>query len=85
MTLSATNLSLNRGGASVLRDITATLQPGQITAIVGPNGAGKSSLLMALAGLLEPHAGIAALDGTDISEPATARSRSRYRLSSARR
>lgn len=67
MTLSATNLSLNRGGASVLRNITATLQPGQITAIVGPNGAGKSSLLMALAGLLEPHAGIAALDGTDIS------------------
>ncbi len=45
--------------------ITATLEPGQITAICGPNGAGKSTLLQALAGLLEPSSGSIELgDGT---------------------
>ncbi|MFU7529664.1 ABC transporter ATP-binding protein [Qipengyuania sp. ASV99] len=67
MTLSADSLSLNRGGAEVLHGISASLAPGQITAIVGPNGAGKSSLLMALAGLLEASAGKVLLEGEPLS------------------
>ena len=39
--------------AGRLRGISATLRPGEVTAICGPNGAGKSTLLAALAGLLE--------------------------------
>ena len=66
MILAAENLSLDRGGVSVLRNVSASLQPGTITAIVGPNGAGKSSLLMALAGLLDPVAGRATLDGREM-------------------
>ncbi len=66
--LACSDLSLNRGGTQVLRDVTAVLEPGTITAIVGPNGAGKSSLLMALAGLLEPAAGTVTLDGDDIAD-----------------
>lgn len=65
--LACTNLSLKRGAADALRDVSASIVPGQITAIVGPNGAGKSSLLMALAGLLEPSAGAVTLDGADIA------------------
>ncbi len=61
--LAAENLSVRRGGAVVVEGLSATLTPGAITAIVGPNGAGKSSLLLALAGLLEPAAGGALLDG----------------------
>ncbi|MBX9883412.1 MAG: ABC transporter ATP-binding protein [Novosphingobium sp.] len=34
-----------------LTDLTATLRPGELTAICGPNGAGKTTLLRALAGL----------------------------------
>ncbi len=45
-----------------LDDVSAALQPGEITAIVGPNGAGKSSLLACLAGLLEPDSGSVMLD-----------------------
>jgi iron complex transport system ATP-binding protein len=55
--LAASGLDIERGGVRVVRDVTLTLETGQITAIVGPNGAGKSSLLMALAGLLDPAGG----------------------------
>jgi iron complex transport system ATP-binding protein len=61
--LAAEDLSLVRGGKRVLERLSAALAPGQITAIVGPNGAGKSSLLLGLAGLLEPAGGRVTLDG----------------------
>jgi iron complex transport system ATP-binding protein len=57
MTLAVHDLVLERGRARVLDGVSAALNPGEITAICGPNGAGKSSLLMALAGLIEPAAG----------------------------
>jgi iron complex transport system ATP-binding protein len=44
------NISIQRGGQTVVRNFSATLGPGKITAIIGPNGSGKSSLLGALAG-----------------------------------
>ncbi|MEO1729977.1 MAG: ABC transporter ATP-binding protein [Pseudomonadota bacterium] len=56
-TLSAQNISVLRGGKRVLHSLTTRLEPGTVTAICGPNGAGKSSLVMALAGLLEPKEG----------------------------
>lgn len=63
MSLAADNLSLSRGGLPILSGITAQLSQGQITAICGPNGVGKSTLLMGLAGLIEPAGGKAMLDG----------------------
>lgn len=50
-----------------LSAVSLCLEPGQITAICGPNGAGKSSLLQCLAGLIEPHGGIVALDGEPLA------------------
>lgn len=67
MNLSASNLSVDRGGRRVLHDVSADLRPATITAIVGPNGAGKSSLLLALAGLLNPARGHTALAGQELS------------------
>ncbi|MBU2587937.1 MAG: ABC transporter ATP-binding protein [Alphaproteobacteria bacterium] len=61
--LAAENLTLTRGGKPVVASLSAALTPGTITAIVGPNGAGKSSLLLGLAGLLDPAAGSVMLDG----------------------
>jgi iron complex transport system ATP-binding protein len=51
----------------VVEGLSASLVPGQITAIVGPNGAGKSSLLLGLAGLLAPVAGEVTLDSTALA------------------
>lgn len=62
--------------AGRLERVSATCQPGQITAICGPNGAGKSSLLAALAGLLAPTFGEVTLDSQGIATmPHTARAR----------
>ncbi|MEM8724531.1 MAG: ABC transporter ATP-binding protein, partial [Pseudomonadota bacterium] len=68
MNLSAQILSLRRGGRLVLQGVSASLRPGEITAICGPNGAGKSSLLMGLAGLLDPAAGSVSLGDASIAE-----------------
>jgi ABC-type cobalamin/Fe3+-siderophores transport system ATPase subunit len=51
------NVSIERGDRLVVRDFSATLEPGKITAIIGPNGSGKSSLLSAIAGDLPVSAG----------------------------
>jgi iron complex transport system ATP-binding protein len=61
--LEARHLSL----AGRLNDVSASLRPGEITAICGPNGAGKSSLLQCLAGLLEPETGAVLLDQTPVA------------------
>jgi iron complex transport system ATP-binding protein len=65
--LAAESLTVTRGQRVVVGGLTAALAPGQITAIVGPNGAGKSSLLLALAGLLEPADGAVTLDGAPLA------------------
>jgi iron complex transport system ATP-binding protein len=49
-----------------LGGVSATLQPGTITAICGPNGAGKSTLLQGFAGLLAPDSGQVRLAGAPL-------------------
>jgi len=44
------NVTVERGGVSILDRVTATVPRGGCTAIIGPNGAGKTTLLLALLG-----------------------------------
>lgn len=49
-----------------LREVSLTVEPGEVVAVTGPSGCGKSTLLHAAAGLLEPQAGSVELQGTDL-------------------
>lgn len=55
------------GEKPVLRDISFTLPPGSILAIIGPSAAGKSVLLRALSGAWPCRSGAARLDGAELS------------------
>lgn len=46
------NVSISYDDTAAVHRVTATLQPGTITALVGPNGSGKSTLLNAVAGVV---------------------------------
>jgi ABC-type multidrug transport system fused ATPase/permease subunit len=60
------HLSLQYGTVSVLRDISFVVNRGETVALVGPTGSGKSSLLMVIAGLLNPTSGSVATGQTSI-------------------
>lgn len=51
------------GDKLVLRNITLTLEKGEILAVIGPNGAGKSTFFKCTVGLLQPTSGEILLDG----------------------
>jgi iron(III) transport system ATP-binding protein len=60
-------------GAPVLREISLTIQPGELFFLLGPSGCGKTTLLRLLAGFLRPDAGTIAFDGRDVTRLAPER------------
>jgi len=61
--LRAEGLRHSFGAVRALDDVSFTVNPGQTLAVFGPNGAGKTTLLKVLAGLIQPQAGRAHVDG----------------------
>lgn len=51
------NLSIGYGNKSVLQDVNAKINKGEIVGIIGCNGAGKSTLLKTIRGLLPKQSG----------------------------
>lgn len=60
------NLTVSRGGREVIKNFSANLNKGTITAIVGPNGSGKSTLLAALAGDIPVNGGSVRFNNKDL-------------------
>lgn len=65
--INISNLSVTRGGRTLLSGLDCALHTGEVVVVLGPNGAGKSSLLLALAGLI-PLSGDVELRGKPFSE-----------------
>ncbi len=53
-------------GVRVLDDVSLSVLPGQVLALMGENGAGKSTLMKILAGALDADAGTILLDGKEV-------------------
>jgi len=56
----------DREGVEVLREVSATIEPGQLVALVGPSGAGKSTLAALVSRLYDVTEGSIRIDGVDV-------------------
>jgi branched-chain amino acid transport system ATP-binding protein len=60
----------------VVREVSLSVDPGEIVSVLGPNGAGKTTLFKTIAGLVPPRSGAMRLGGEDVLRDA-AESRAR--------
>jgi lipopolysaccharide export system ATP-binding protein len=77
----APDLKLSSGGAglriiglrksyrrrTVIRDVTMSLNRGEVAALLGPNGSGKTTCFYCIAGLITPEGGQVLIDGKDVT------------------
>jgi subfamily B ATP-binding cassette protein MsbA len=56
------------GDPPALRDVNATIEAGEIVALVGPSGAGKTTIVNLVPRFYEPQEGRVLLDGLDIAK-----------------
>jgi len=61
-----TGLSKLFGTFTAVRDLSFTVQPGEVLGLVGPNGAGKTTTLRTLAGIIPPTSGSVFIAGHDL-------------------
>jgi branched-chain amino acid transport system ATP-binding protein len=67
MALVVDALSAGYGDTRVLWDVSMSVEPGEIVALIGSNGAGKSSLLGAISGLVRIDGGAVRFAGQDLT------------------
>ncbi|MCU1508230.1 MAG: amino acid transporter ATPase [Glaciihabitans sp.] len=56
------------GRIEAIRDMSFTVDEGEIVSLIGANGAGKSTTMKTISGLLNPSAGSITFDGEDITK-----------------
>ena len=65
--LEVENVNTYYGQIHALKDVSITVDKGEIVTIIGANGAGKSTMLKTTSGLLRPRRGKITLEGEDIT------------------
>ena len=67
MILKAQNLMKSYSGKKVVKDISLTVNQGEIVGLLGPNGAGKTTSFYMIVGLIKPNGGNIFLDDQEIT------------------
>ncbi len=76
MKIEVQGLSANVHRTSLLRDISISVERGELIGLIGPNGSGKSTLMRCFAGLRRPSTGRVLADSADLGRmPARQRAR----------
>jgi len=65
--LKVSHIDVFQGSFQALWDVSLTIKPGEIVAIIGANGSGKSTLLDTISGLVHPTKGSIEFEGKNIS------------------
>lgn len=68
MTLGLDHVTKDFGEGPVLRDVSVSFNPGEVTCIIGPSGSGKSTLLRMLNRLETPDKGRVIVNGTPLND-----------------
>ncbi|MGJ8690301.1 MAG: LPS export ABC transporter ATP-binding protein [Gammaproteobacteria bacterium] len=66
-TLKASHLAKSYKGRHVVRDVSISVDSGQIVGLLGPNGAGKTTCFYMVVGLVQADAGSILLDDDDLT------------------
>ncbi len=67
MTFSVEHVSHSYRSKEVLKDVSFSMEAGELMTIMGPNGVGKTTLLKGIVGILPGSVGSMSLDGEDIT------------------
>ncbi len=65
--LQVKNLQIAFGGLIAVKDLSFTMEKGQITSLIGPNGAGKTTVINLLTGFYHPDTGSILMDGKEVA------------------
>jgi branched-chain amino acid transport system ATP-binding protein len=65
--LEVRSVSKRFGSLVAVRDVSMTVEQGELRAIIGPNGAGKTTFFNLISGFFPPAAGTIVFDGRDIT------------------
>lgn len=65
--LVAHNIAKSFGKRQVVRDVSVSLQRGEVVGLLGPNGAGKTTCFYMIMGLIGADSGSISIDGEDVT------------------
>jgi len=74
--IEVSNLTKDYGTVVAVRDLTFSVEKGEIVGFLGPNGAGKSTTLRVLSGFLGATSGRVCIAGNDVAQTPLAARRS---------